>query len=398
MHLPDPARLLASLAAAGRKLVVIATGGGSPAIPHLLTTPGASHVVLEALVPYARAAVDRLLGGTQESYCSSATARRLAAVGWQRALSLANAGPDLPTAAEQAVGLAVSASLRTTRPKKGSHRICVAAQTCSATVVAELVLEKAARSRADEELVAAALALDVLLDACGLPERGEGVLTGLRDGEAVVRDRMEAPARWRDLLAGTRSAVAPSGGDAGDESPAAGGLIFPGSFNPLHEGHRLMARIAEEIAERPLAYELSIVNVDKPLLDFIEIRDRVAQFADQRLWLTRAATFVEKLAVFPESTFVMGADTYARLADPRYYGGSSSAAADAVKAIAAQARGLIVFGRVRDGVFVDAAQLEVPRPLRDIAYFVSPREFRLDISSTALRRQAREHTELACDD
>ncbi len=395
MHLPDPSRLLDSLAASGSKLCLIATGGGSPVIPHLLTTPGVSRVVLEALVPYARTAIDGLLGGPQESYCSPATARRLAAAAWQRAASLAQAVPAGRSAAEQAVGLAISASLRTTQPKRGPHRICVAAQTCFTTVVAELVLEKEARSRGEEEIVAAALALDVLCDACGLPEGGGGPLPGLRSGEAVVRDRMEAPASWQHLLAGTREAAAAG---AADERPAAGSLVFPGSFNPLHEGHRLMARIAEEIAERPLAYEISILNVDKPLLDFIEIRDRAAQFVGQQLWLTRAATFVEKLAVFPEATFVLGADTYARLADPRYYGGSASAAAEAVQAIATQARGLIVFGRARDGVFADASQLDVPRPLRDIAYFVSQREFRLDISSTALRKQARERAEAVCDD
>ena len=81
----------------------------------------------------------------------------------------------------------------------------------------------------------------------------------------------------------------------------------------------------------------------------------------------------------------LGVDTFIRLADPMYYGGSRSAAEEAVARIAASARGLIVFGRVRDGVFLDPSQIEVPGPLREIAYVVSQREFRLDISSTELR-------------
>ena len=156
-----------------------------------------------------------------------------------------------------------------------------------------------------------------------------------------------------------------------------------------------MARIAEEVAERPVEWELSVTNVDKPPLDYVELRDRTAQFAAgpggveaQPLWLTRAPTFLEKLAIFPGGTFVMGADTYARLPDPRYYGGSSEAAAAAVATIAREARGLIVFGRVHDGVYQDPAQFEVPQALRDVTYFVSQREFRLDVSSTEIRRAA----------
>jgi len=395
MHLPDPARLIADLAAADRRLVVVAAGGGTLAISHLVTTPGSTGVVLAAEVPSARAAVDAMLGGPQESYCSSRTARRLAVAAWQRASRLERTTAAADLADRRAVGVAVTGSLRTSRPKRGPHRVCVAVQTLGVTEVAELELEKGARTRAEEEAVAAALAFDTLVRAAGLPDAAAGgVASWLRSGEQVIRERVEPPEAWRELVSGARRVV-PAGRASG--GPDAGGLVFPGSFDPLHEGHRLMARIAEEIAERPLAWELSIRNVDKPFLDYVELRERTAQFAEERLWLTHAPTFLEKLDVFPESTFVMGADTYVRLGDPRYYGGSVVAAEAAVATIAARARGLIVFGRVREGVFVDGSQLEVPQPLREIAYFVSPREFRLDISSTDLRRRELERRGLPCD-
>lgn len=395
MQLPDPARLIADLSAADARLVLVATGGGALAISHLVTTPGSSGVVLGAEIPYARAAVDRLLGGPQEAYCSSRTARRLAVAAWQRALDLERSGTDSVGARRQVVGVAVTAALRTTRPKRGGHRICVAVQTLDATETAEIELEKDARSRAEEEVVAAAAVFDAVgRSVLRPPHPDTAVEAWLRPGERVARDRMVAPPEWRDLLAGTRRAI-PAGLATG--SPPAGGLVFPGSFDPLHEGHRRMARIAEEIAERPLDWELSVRNVDKPALDYQEIRDRSAQFADQRLWLTPTATFLEKLDVFPRSTFVVGADTFVRLGDPRYYGGSSVRADEAVKTIAERAGGLIVFGRVRDGVFSDAAQLDAPQPLRDISYFVSQREFRLDVSSTDLRRRRLDEQGQPCD-
>lgn len=381
---PDDGVLVAALERAGVRLVLVSTGGGSAAIPWLLGTPGAGAVVVEALVPYARAAVDRLLGGPQESYGSSRTARRLAMAAWQRAIE-----PDMP--AERAVGAAVTAALRSREPKRGDHRVLVAVQTLAATRVVEVVLEKGARTRAEEERLAAALLLDAVAATAGLdPRESDGLL---RPGEIPRRDRVEAPPEWRRLMTGASRVAVGSAACAGEPEP--GALVFPGSFDPLHEGHRLMARIAEEVAERPVEWELSVTNVDKPGLDYVEIRDRAAQFAagpggapPQPLWLTRAPTFLQKLAVFPRATFVLGADTYVRLADPRYYGGSADAAAAAVDTIAREARGLVVFGRVKDGVFQDPARLDVPQALRDVTYFVSQREFRLDVSSTELRRRA----------
>jgi nicotinamide mononucleotide (NMN) deamidase PncC len=383
MHPPDSAGLIAALERAGARVVLVSSGGGSLAIPRLVTTPGASAVVVEALVPYAREAVDRLLGGPQESYCSPRTARRLAMAAWQRAR-------DAGAAADRAVGVAVSASLRSREPKRGDHRVIVAVHTLAATHTVELVLEKDARDRAAEEELAATLVLDALGKECGW--NGGVADRLLRPREQPRRDACEAPPDWRRLMAGECSIV--PGNAACPDRPNPGALVFPGSFNPLHDGHRLMARIAEEVAERPVEWELSVTNVDKPALDSIELRDRAAQFAvagdapPRSLWLTRAPTFLEKLAVFPGCTFAMGADTYVRLADPRYYGGSTAAAAAAVDTIAREARGLIVFGRLRDGTFQDAARFDVPQALRDVTYFVSQREFRLDISSTALRRAA----------
>lgn len=55
-QLQDAVSLLEGLERAGMKAVLVSTGGGSPAIPHLLSTPGASAVVIEALCPYAREA------------------------------------------------------------------------------------------------------------------------------------------------------------------------------------------------------------------------------------------------------------------------------------------------------------------------------------------------------
>ena len=98
-------------------------------------------------------------------------------------------------------------------------------------------------------------------------------------------------------------------------------VLFPGSFNPMHEGHVLLARVAEELRQQPLAFEISVTNVDKPPLAGETVRHRLAQFAwKSPVELTRAPTFLEKSRLFPGTTFVVGADTAERLVAPKYYG------------------------------------------------------------------------------
>src|SRR5207245_1087635 len=122
-------------------------------------------------------------------------------------------------------------------------------------------------------------------------------------------------------------------------------IVFPGAFDPRHDGHRRMARLAAERLGLTVEHEISILNVDKPPLDFIEMQRRLEQFTDdERLWYTRAATFVEKAALFPGCTFVVGADTIARIAEAKYYGHDGQARDRAIAAIAAAGCRFLVFG------------------------------------------------------
>jgi hypothetical protein len=162
--------------------------------------------------------------------------------------------------------------------------------------------------------------------------------------------------------------------------------ILAGAFNPFHEAHREMARIASDMLGAPVEFELSIRNVDKPPLDFLEIAERAAQFGPgETLWLSRAATFLEKAAIFAPATFVVGADTVARIANAKYYGGES-ACRQAIEELAAADCWFLVFGRLLDGGFVSLGELPLPETLRKLCDGVPETAFRSDLSSTELRR------------
>jgi hypothetical protein len=383
-------RLVDQIHASPGRVVLAVAGGGSRAISELLEVPGASQTVLEAAVPYSEAAMITYLGGRPEQFCSARTARAMAMVAFLRACryttgdcpsfraaktGLSPCAADSPTASCVA-GVAATAGLATSRPRRGPHHAHVALQTAGLSASWSLQLAKGRRRRAEEEELVCGLLINAVAEACGVAERIE---LALFDGEQIERVETVAPQPWQDLLLGKLEAVSQAGATAQ--------AVLPGAFDPLHVGHRRMAQVAAELLHVPVAMEISILNVDKPPLDYFEIEQRLGQFpADQGVWLTRAATFEEKSRLFPGATFVVGTDTLQRIAEPHYYGGDAAARHAALERIAQRGCRFLVFGRDTGSGFVRLGDLELPDVLRDICEEIPAGQFREDISSTELRR------------
>jgi nicotinamide mononucleotide (NMN) deamidase PncC len=368
--------------------MIAATGGGSGALSALLQTPGASRSIIGAVVPYSLPALIDWIGGKPDQACSEATARAMAMASFMRARALA---PEADIHA--LVGVGCTASLATDRPKRGERRIHVAVQSAERTEVRSLSLVDEPARRDQDEEVAAAMLLETIAKACGLdtPLRSE-ITAALRDSE--TRREEQARVELSDLVFGTRRVLAitpsPAGQDVDESATPTAQLVFPGSFNPPHAGHFKMAAIAEAQMRRPLLWEMSVTNVDKPPLDFITIRDRVTALKgkdDARpIALTRAATFREKAELFPGVTFVVGVDTMLRIAELRYYDDDAGRRAEAVAAIASRGCRFLVFGRDVDGQFLTLGDLNLPPELRRLCDEVPASAFREDISSTELRK------------
>jgi hypothetical protein len=146
-----------------------------------------------------------------------------------------------------------------------------------------------------------------------------------------------------------------------------------------------MAALASERFGALTVFELSIANIDKPPLDFIELADRLQGLSGHEVLLTRARTFVEKAQLAPGCVFVVGIDTLDRVADPRYYGGEIALRDAAIATIAEQGCRFLVFGRVADGRFLSLRDRQLPPALRELCLEVPESMFRADISSSALR-------------
>lgn len=95
--------------------------------------------------------------------------------------------------------------------------------------------------------------------------------------------------------------------------------VVPGSFNPLHDGHRAIYKAAHWAPELTF-FEVSIQRVDKDMVTFEELTKRLEQFKGYApVIVGRAGRFVEKIGTFLEHTkelfFHVGIDTITRMRD-----------------------------------------------------------------------------------
>ena len=160
-------------------------------------------------------------------------------------------------------------------------------------------------------------------------------------------------------------------------------LILSGSFNPLHEGHiELLKASSKEFKKNPL-YEISIKNVDKSKINFNDLINRINQFKSLgKLVVTNSAKFEEKSNIFKKSIFVIGYDTALRLVDDKYYDDDFR---KSLKIIEKNNCSFLVSGR-----FINK-KYKKPNNINFEEYdylfnILSEEKFRIDISSTELRR------------
>jgi Cytidylyltransferase-like len=375
-------QLIPALHASGRKAALAITGGGSGAVGELLRVPGGSRLLIEAQVPYDALALEAFLGFAPAQACGSDTAIAMARTARARAARLATAGTDL-------VGLGATAALVSDRPRKGEHRFHIAFANAAGIAHCTCVLAKGRRDRAaEEDLVSRAIIL-WLARACGVAAPSP---RSLLDADEHYTETVAAAVDTIDqLLAGEHNRVTFQPDGQMMLSAPQPVVLFPGSFNPVHEGHILLARVAEELRQQPLAFEISVTNVDKPPLAGETVRHRLAQFAwKSPVELTRAPTFLEKSRLFPSTTFVIGADTAERLVAPKYYGDDELLMHVALDEIANSGSSFLVAVRIDAAGRVRALNdIPVPRRYADLFTEIPEHRFRFDTSSSELRARGR---------
>jgi hypothetical protein len=160
-------------------------------------------------------------------------------------------------------------------------------------------------------------------------------------------------------------------------------------------------------------FEMSVTNADKPPLDPVEVERRINLFPtlsdmpkDWGVMLTNAPLFLQKTSllevVLTEScpfssrkmTFVLGTDTMVRIIDPKYYDNSFDKMIAALVEMKEKGVHFIVGGRLEqaDGgskKFINGKEevKSLPSNVQEMFTLLTEEEFRLDVSSTEIRKK-----------
>ena len=348
------------------RITFVSSGGGTNAISSLLKVPGASNTVLESYIPYSKKSMDLFLNRKPDHYCSLNTSLSMAANAYKKCMQI-----DPEYKKKYLIGISVTASLATTYTKIGDHKFYLSVQTESFTKSIECLLIKGSRSREEEEQLITEYVLSLVAECCGIEKNMP------HHDEIPVIHTIKAEKSWKKLLNNDVNFI------SSDRSTPE--LIFPGSFNPLHDGHLRMRELAEKKTGMRATFEICARNADKPPLTFHEIKRTLDQFTDNDSWvMTSAGRFSEKAEMFPNSVFIIGADTLMRVFDEKFYSNKKDML-DHIDRFNDHNINFLVFGRKVNNKFISLRDIIIPSNIKSRCTGFEEGSFRDDISSTELR-------------
>jgi hypothetical protein len=378
---PQLEKFLTTIHATPHMMTMDFAGAGSQALAWLHSVGGSSRTVLEATDRYIPTSLAEAVGYMPEKFTSVETGNALANHAFERAKKLAKTGTPV-------FGVGCTATIATDRAKKGDHRCVVSICDSLGTLSYELVITKGARDRKGEEDLVSLLILSAVAEASGIFDLPD---LPLIQGEEVARAFIPAPELSR-LINGELNwlAIASDGSlTTGETLPSI--VVLSGSFNPLHEGHKKLSVVASQQLGKDVVFELPLINAEKAPIDLAEARKRAVQFLGfDTLLLSRSPLFDQKAEFYPNSTFILGADTAARLVAARFYGDDMEKMKGSLEHLRSLGAKFLVAGRSSKEDFKTLADIAIPSNYRDMFSEIPERAFKMDISSTQLRKKMAE--------
>lgn len=399
------AETLQKMGNAAPRLYVIATGAGAGIQDLIWKVPGISNFFIGAEMSYAPEKTEQALGFTPTKFVSVETAVDLALAAYMEAWKPGH----------RAIGLGLTASVCSTRPRRGEHQIIVAVFTESACYTMATVLEKGdfwerrdkgeltenelqeciQKQREFDGKMADHLGLHLLDLVVGAHvEKNEFSIGQLKTlvETGRVKENMEF-AKQRILA---RPYFCADGTRKEESAIISNNTVFyPGAFNPPHEGHFKGATAALEVnnfQDVELVFSTTINPPHKTSLTPAEMLQRACMMKGHNFLLTENdPLYVDKAARFPGAHFIIGADALQRMLDSSW-GVDCEELLNRFEQLKTH---FLVLGRVVNGEYMigsDILSNHMKAVGKEHAYWQrwillvhTVFGFRLDISSTQLR-------------
>lgn len=365
-------------------LHVSATGAGPTLQREIWSTPGCSAYFIGCFIPYRRTQLHSFLGHEpDDSYVGVNVAIDMASASYIRAAE----AKVVEKIEGEPVGLGVTAAVASNRLPRGDHHAHIVVITKDNVIHEEVRLPKSEGREAREyhDALIASAAMRLLKKA--LTEKApfkmeEGDVLHLDISEQALERFYEYPIFH---INGTRQKTS---------EPRGKEVYLPATLNPIHEGHRLMCKAAEELLS-PAAgrikarYLVSSVSPHKGRLSVQDMLFKAGMLRAER-WVPGAdesrivefthdePLFLDKAKKRPGSVFLIGADTMQRMLDPKW----GVDVDDLLRELKNLDTKFLVMDRLIDGKLTGCRDIKVPWLHNNM---FDPLPGRVDISSTEIR-------------